>query len=90
MAHADSDDDAYIAAIQSVGTPTDSPATNTAYGKGLCARLPEVGFDALVAAVHHDNLSASITMHQSALIIGAAISNYCIVEVDMLPKSLAY
>ena len=35
-------------------------------------------------------MSAGVTMHQSALIIGAAISNYCIDNVARLPKTLNY
>jgi hypothetical protein len=90
LAHADDDDTAYLAAIQSVGIPANSPATATAYGRGLCDRIPVVGFDPLVGVVHQDNISAGITMHQSALIIGAAISDYCIDEVVLLPKTLDY
>ncbi len=89
-AHADDDDTAYLAAIQSVGIPASSPASATTYGRGLCDRLSAVGFDPLVAAVHNDNSSAGVTMHQSALIIGAAISNYCLNKVDLLPKTLNY
>jgi hypothetical protein len=90
LAHADDDDTAYLAAIQSVGIPANSPSTATAYGRGLCDRISEVGFDPLVGAVHHDNISAGVTMHQSALVIGAAISNYCINKTDLLPKTLNY
>jgi hypothetical protein len=90
LAHADDDDTAYLVAIQSVGVPNDSPATATAYGRGLCDRIALVGFDPLVAAVHQDNLAAGVTMHQSALIIGSAISNYCIDKFGLLPKTLDY
>jgi Protein of unknown function (DUF732) len=74
-AHADEDDSGYLAAIQSVGIPAGSPATATSYGRGLCDRISEVGFDPLVGVVDHGNMSASLTMHQSALVIGAALSN---------------
>ena len=90
LAHADDDDTAYLVAIQSVGVPASSPATATAYGRGLCDRISAIGFDPLVGVVHQDNLSAGITMHQSALIIGAAISNYCIDKIALLPKTLNY
>ena len=29
-------------------------------------------------------------MHQSALIIGSAVSNYCLDKVGLLPKTLTY
>jgi hypothetical protein len=90
LAHADDNDTAYLVAIQSVGVPASSAATATAYGRGLCDRISAVGFDPLVAAVHNDNISAGVTMHQSALIIGSAISNYCIDEYGLLPKTLDY
>ena len=90
LAHADDDDTAYVAAIQSVGVPANSPASATAYGRGLCQRIAGTAFDPLVDAVHHDNMSAGVTMHQSALIIGAAISNYCIDNIARLPKTLNY
>ena len=90
LAQADDDDTAYLVAIQSVGVPASSPATATAYGRGLCDRISAVGFDPLVGAVHNDNMSAGVTMHQSALIIGSAISNYCIDKVGLLPKTLNY
>jgi hypothetical protein len=89
-AHADDDDTAYLSAIQSVGVPAGSPAAATAYGRGLCQRIVGTDFDPLVGAVHQDNMSAGVTMHQSALIIGAAISNYCIDKVARLPKTLSY
>jgi hypothetical protein len=90
LAHADDNDTAYLVAIQSVGVPASSPATATAYGRGLCDRISAVGFDPLVAAVHNDNISVGVTMHQSALIIGSAISNYCIDKYGLLPKTLDY
>jgi hypothetical protein len=70
LAHADDDDTAYEAAIRSVGVPANSPATATAYGRALCDRISEVGFDPLVGVVHHEISSAGITMRQSALVIG--------------------
>jgi hypothetical protein len=90
LARADDNDTAYEVAIQSVGVPANSPATATAYGRGLCDRISEVGFDSLVGVVHHENSSAGVTMHQSALIIGAAISNYCLDKFGSLPKTLTY
>jgi Protein of unknown function (DUF732) len=90
VAHADDDDSAYLVAIQSVGVPANSPATATAYGRGLCDRISDVGFDPLVGVVHHENVASGVTMHQSALIIGAAISNYCIDKFGSLPKTLDY
>jgi Protein of unknown function (DUF732) len=90
LAHADDNDTAYLVAIQSVGVPASSPATATEYGRGLCDRISAVGFDPLVAAVHDDNISAGVTMRQSALIIGSAISNYCIDKYGLLPKTLDY
>lgn len=90
LARADDDDTAYLVAIQSVGVPANSSAMATAYGRGLCDRISAIGFDPLVGVVHQDNLSAGITMHQSALIIGAAISNYCIDKIALLPKTLNY
>ena len=89
-AHADDDDTAYLSAIQSVSVPANSPAAATSYGRGLCQRIAGTDFDPLVGAVHQDNVSAGVTMHQSALIIGAAISNYCINNVARLPKTLNY
>jgi uncharacterized protein DUF732 len=90
VANADDDDTAYLVAVQSVNVPANSPATATAYGRGLCGRLPAVGFDPLVGMVHTDNAPAGVTVHQAALIIGAAISNYCIDEIALLPKTLNY
>jgi Protein of unknown function (DUF732) len=89
-AYADDADTSYLVAIQSVGVPASSPATATTYGRGLCDRISAVGFDPLVAAVHNDNMAAGVTMHQSALIIGSAISNYCIDKFGLLPKTLNY
>jgi Na+-translocating ferredoxin:NAD+ oxidoreductase RnfA subunit len=60
------------------------------YGRELCNRISEIGFDPLVGVVHDENSSAGVTMHQSALIIGAAISNYCIDKFGLLPKTLTY
>jgi hypothetical protein len=90
LAHADDDDTAYEVAIQSVGVPADSPAAATAYGRALCDRISAVGFDPLVAAVHQENIAVGITMHQSALTIGAALSNYCLDKTALLPKTLTY
>jgi hypothetical protein len=90
LAQADDDDTAYLVAIQSVGVPASSPAAATAYGRGLCDRISAVGFDPLVGSVHNDNISAGVTMHQSALIIGSAVSNYCIDKFGLLPKTLNY
>jgi hypothetical protein len=89
-AHADDNDTAYEAAIQSVNIPAGSPAAATGYGRELCNRISDVGFDPLVAAVHQENSEAGVTMHQSALVIGAAISNYCIDKIRVLPKTLTY
>jgi Protein of unknown function (DUF732) len=90
LAHADDQDTAYLAAIQSVGIPANSPAATPAYGRQLCDRISEAGFDPLVGVVNHENESAGFTMHQSALVIGAAVSNYCLNKVDQLPKELKY
>jgi hypothetical protein len=90
VARADDDDTAYLAAVHSVGVPSGSPAATTAYGRQLCDRISEVGFDPLVGVVNHDNRSAGLTMHQSALVIGAALSNYCLDKVSLLPKNLTY
>jgi hypothetical protein len=90
LAHADDNDTAYEVAIQSVDVPANSPAAATAYGRELCNRISDLGFDPLVGVVHDENSSAGVTMHQSALIIGSAISNYCIDKFDLLPKTLTY
>jgi hypothetical protein len=90
LAHADDDDTAYEAAIRSVGVPANSPATAFTYGRALCGRISAVGFDPLVAAVHQENNAAGSTMHQSALTIGAALSNYCLDKTVLLPKTLTY
>jgi Protein of unknown function (DUF732) len=73
-----------------LSVPANSPATATAYGRELCNRISEIGFDPLVGVVHDENSSAGVTMHQSALVIGAAISNYCIDKFGSLPKTLTY
>lgn len=49
-----------------------------------------VGCDPLVTMVCNDNVADFVTMYQTALIIGATVSNYCIGEVDLLPKTLTY
>ena len=90
LARADDDDTAYEVAIQSVDVPANSPAAATAYGRGLCNRISDIGFDPLVGVVHHENGAAGVTMHQSALIIGSAVSNYCIDKFGLLPKTLTY
>jgi hypothetical protein len=90
LAHADDDDTAYEAAIRSVGVPANSPATAFTYGRALCDRISAVGFDPLVAAVHQENSAAGSTLHQSALTIGAALSNYCLDKTVLLPKTLTY
>jgi hypothetical protein len=90
LAHADDADTAYLVAIQSVGVPDNSPATATAYGRGLCNRLAAVGFDPLVAQVHNDNAAAGVSLRQSALIIGSAVSNYCMDKYGLMPKTLNY
>jgi hypothetical protein len=90
QARADDDDTAYLAAVQSVGVPANSPASTAGYGRGLCTRISDTGFDPLVTAVHQDNAASGVTMHQSALIIGAAVSNYCLEKVPKLPKKLDY
>lgn len=90
-AHADDDDDtAYLAAVASIGVPANSPATSTTYGRDLCDRISTVGFDPLVEVVHRDNRAVGVTTHQSALIVGAAISNYCLDKTVLLPKTLDY
>jgi hypothetical protein len=90
LAHADDNDTAYEAAIQSVGIPANSPAAATTYGRDLCNRISDIGFDPLVGVVHEENTAAGVTMHQSALVVGAAISNYCIDKIRLLPKTLTY
>ena len=90
LAHADDNDTAYEVAIQSVNVPANSPAATTAYGRELCNRISDIGFDPLVGVVHNENGAAGVTMHQSALIIGSAISNYCIDKFGLLPKTLTY
>jgi hypothetical protein len=88
-AHADDDDTAYLSALQTVGVPANSPVTAPVYGRGLCDRLPRVGFDPLVTMVQHD-MATGTTNHQAALVIGAGISTFCLDEVDLLPKTLTY
>ena len=90
LAHADDNDTAYEVAIQSVDVPASSPAAATVYGRDLCNRISKIGFDPLVGVVHQENGAAGVTMHQSALVIGAAISNYCIDKFGLLPKTLTY
>ena len=79
-----------VASRPGVGVPVNSPATAFRYGRELCDRISAVGFDPLVAAVHQENSAAGITMHQSALTIGAALSNYCLDKTTLLPKTLTY
>ena len=90
LAHADDNDTAYEVAIQSVDVPANSPAAANVYGRELCNRISEIGFDPLVGVVHQENGAAGVTMHQSALVIGAAVSNYCIDKFGLLPKTLTY
>jgi hypothetical protein len=66
-----------------VGVPPGSPAAATTCGRQLCDRISEVGFDPLVGVVNHENISAGLT-------IGAALSNYCLGKVSLLPKDLKY
>lgn len=89
QAHADDDDTAYLSALQTVGVPAGSPVTATAYGRGLCDRLSQKGFDSLLTIVQHD-MATGTTKHQSAMVIAAAITSYCLPEVDLLPKTLTY
>ncbi|WIM87729.1 DUF732 domain-containing protein [Candidatus Mycobacterium wuenschmannii] len=88
LAHADDGDAAYLSGVQSVGVPAGLPATNAAYGRQLCDRLPAVAFDPLVAAVNQEN--AGLNMHQSALVIGAAVANFCLERSNLLPQTLPY
>ncbi|WP_276127811.1 DUF732 domain-containing protein [Mycobacterium shigaense] len=80
---------AYQAALQTVGVPASSPVTAPAYGRGLCDRLSQVGFDPLVTMVQHD-MATGTTKHQAALVIGAGVSSYCLQEVDLPTKTLIY
>ncbi|UMB68509.1 DUF732 domain-containing protein [Mycobacterium paraterrae] len=88
LAHADDIDSAYQANVQSVGVPADSPAAAGPYGRQMCDRLPATGFDPLVAAVNHEN--PGLTMHQSAMVIGAAVANFCLDKSYLLPHDLKY
>ena len=87
---ADENDDAYLFGIKSVGVPDGSPAASAAYGRQLCERLPAVGFDPLVAAVNRENSASGLNMHLSALVIGAAVSNFCLEKSSTLPTVLPY
>lgn len=89
QAHADDDDTAYLSALQTVGVPANSPVTATIYGRDLCDRLSQSGFDPLVTMVQHD-MATGTTKHQSAMVIAAGITSYCLPEVDLLPKTLPY
>jgi hypothetical protein len=90
LAHADENDNAYLAGIQSVGVPAGSPAASAAHGRQLCDRLPVVGFDPLVGAVNQENIATGLTMHLSALVIGAPVSNFCLDKATLLPANLPY
>ncbi len=90
LAHADENDNAYLFGLRSVGVPDGSPAASGAYGRQLCDRLPGVGFDPLVAAVNQENSASSLNMHLSALVIGAAVSNFCLEKATLLPTTLPY
>jgi hypothetical protein len=89
-AHADETDNAYLFGMRNVGIPDGSPAASPAYGRQLCERLPTVGFDPLVAAVNQENSAAGLDMHRSALVIGAAVSNFCLEKATLLPTTLPY
>jgi hypothetical protein len=88
LAHADDTDDAYRSNVQSVGVPADSPAAAGSYGRQMCDRLPGTGFDPLVAAVNQEN--PGLTMHQSAMVIGASVANFCLDKSSLLPHDLKY
>jgi hypothetical protein len=88
LAHADEEDNAYQAGVQSVGVPVGSPAAGAPYGRQLCDRLPQAGFDPLVHTVSQEN--AGLTLHLSALVIGAAVSNFCLDKSSQLPATLNY
>ncbi len=90
LAHADENDNAYLYGIHSVGVPDGSPAASPAYGRQLCDRLPAVGFDPLVAAVNQENAASGLNMHLSALVIGAALSNFCLDKATLVPTTLTY
>ena len=89
-ARADENDNAYLFGIKNVGVPDGSPAASPAYGRQLCDRLPVVGFDPLVAAVSQENSASGLNMHLSALVIGAAVSNFCLDKATVLPTTLPY
>ena len=89
-AHADETDNAYLFGVHSVGVPDGSPAASGAYGRQLCDRLPAVGFDPLVAAVNQENSASNLNMHLSALVIGSAVSNFCLEKATLLPATLSY
>jgi hypothetical protein len=90
LAHADENDNAYLFGIRNVGVPDGSPAASPAYGRQLCDRLPVVGFDPLVAAVNQENSASGLNMHLSALVIGAALSNFCLDKATLVPTVLPY
>jgi hypothetical protein len=90
LAYADENDNAYLFGIKNVGVPDGSPAASPAYGRQLCDRLPVVGFDPLVAAVNQENSASGLNMHLSALVIGAAVSNFCLDKANVLPTTLPY
>ena len=90
LAHADENVNAYLFGIHSVGVPDGSPAASAAYGRQLCDRLSTVGFDPLVAAVNQENSASGLNMHLSALVIGAAVSNFCLEKATVLPTTLPY
>ena len=90
LAHADENDKAYLFGIKNVGVPDGSPAASPAYGRQLCDRLPLVGFDPLVAAVNQENSASGLNMHLSALVIGAALSNFCLDKATLVPTTLPY
>jgi hypothetical protein len=56
----------------------------------LCDRLPVVGFEPLVAAVNQENSASGLNMHLSALVIGAAVWNFCLEKATVLPTTLPY
>jgi hypothetical protein len=88
LAHADETDNAYQSGVHSVGIPDGSPAASGAYGRQLCDRLPTTKFDPLVAAVSQEN--PGLTMHLSAMAIGAAVANFCLDKSYLLPHDLNY
>lgn len=88
LAHADDGDAAYLTGLQSIGVPAGSPAATASYGRQVCDRLPAVGFDPLVGAVNQEN--AGLNMHQSALVIGSAVANFCLDKSSLLPQTLTY